>query len=35
VTQDWKDGDHPPEDSFYEWGPNPPEDFAHNYEIAK
>ena len=35
VTQDWKDGDHPPEDSFYMWGPNPPEDFAHNFEIAK
>jgi len=35
VTQDWKDGDHPPEDSFYMWGPNPPEDFAHNYEVAK
>ena len=34
-TQDWKDGDHPPEDSFYMWGPNPPEDFAHNYEVAK
>ena len=29
------DGDHPPEDSFYMWGPNPPEDFAHNYEVAK
>ena len=35
VTQDWKDGDHPPEDSFYQWGPNPPEDFAHNFEVAK
>src|ERR1041384_3308089 len=35
VTQDWKDGDHPPEDSFYMWGPNPPEDFAHNFEIVK
>ena len=35
VTQDWKDGDHPPEDSFLMWGSNPPEDFAHNFEIAK
>jgi catechol 2,3-dioxygenase len=35
VTQDWKDGDHPPEDSFFMWGPNPPEDFAHNFEVAK
>jgi len=22
-----------PENGFYLWGPNPPEDFAHNYEI--
>jgi catechol 2,3-dioxygenase-like lactoylglutathione lyase family enzyme len=29
---DWKAGDHPPEDSFYAWGPNPPQDFVHNYE---
>ena len=29
---DWKAGDHPPEDSFYAWGPNPPHDFVHNYE---
>jgi catechol 2,3-dioxygenase-like lactoylglutathione lyase family enzyme len=29
---DWKSGDHAPEDSFYVWGPNPPEDFTHNYE---
>ncbi len=35
LTQDWKDGDHPPEDSFFQWGPNPPEDFAHNYEVSK
>ena len=25
----------PAEDSFYLWGPNPPEDFAHNFEIVK
>lgn len=29
---DWEAGDHPPEDSFYIWGPTPPEDFAFNYE---
>jgi len=29
---DWPAGDHPPEDSFYAWGPNVPEDFVHNYE---
>jgi catechol 2,3-dioxygenase-like lactoylglutathione lyase family enzyme len=32
VDHDWKAGDHPPEDSFYVWGPTPPEDFAYNYE---
>src|ERR1700722_18916683 len=34
VDHDWKAGDHPPEDSFYVWGPTPPEDFAFNYEMA-
>jgi catechol 2,3-dioxygenase len=29
---DWAAADHPPEDSFYVWGPNPPADFIHNYE---
>jgi catechol 2,3-dioxygenase-like lactoylglutathione lyase family enzyme len=29
---DWKSGDHPPEDSFYVWGPNPPDYFTHNSE---
>ena len=29
---DWPAADHPPEDSFYVWGPNPPPDFVHNYE---
>ena len=29
---DWTAQDHPPEDSFYVWGPNPPADFVHNYE---
>jgi catechol 2,3-dioxygenase len=32
VDHDWKSGDHPPEDSFYVWGPTPPADFAVNYE---
>jgi catechol 2,3-dioxygenase len=34
VDKDWETGDHPPEDSFYVWGPVPPSDFAHNYETA-
>lgn len=29
---DWNGGDHPPEDSFYLWGPAPPVDFAENHE---
>jgi catechol 2,3-dioxygenase len=29
---EWQAGDHDPEDSFYLWGPTPPEDFAFNYE---
>ncbi len=33
VDHDWKAADHPPEDSFYVWGPTPPEDFAFNYEV--
>ena len=32
VTADWPSGDHAPDDSFYAWGPNVPEDFVHNYE---
>lgn len=30
---DWPAGDHPPEDSFYAWGPRVPEDFITNFEI--
>jgi len=30
---EWKSGDHDPEDSFYLWGPTPPEDFAFNHEL--
>ncbi|HEY7248300.1 MAG TPA: VOC family protein [Xanthobacteraceae bacterium] len=32
VDHDWEAGDHPPEDSFYVWGPVPPQDFAFNHE---
>jgi catechol 2,3-dioxygenase-like lactoylglutathione lyase family enzyme len=32
ATTDWASADHPPEDSFYAWGPNVPDDFIHNYE---
>jgi catechol 2,3-dioxygenase-like lactoylglutathione lyase family enzyme len=35
VDHDWEAGDHPAEDSFYVWGPNPPADIAHNYEMEK
>jgi len=34
ATVDWKPGDHPPEDSFYVWGPPPPDYFIVNQEIA-
>src|SRR5436305_1158966 len=34
VDHDWQAADHPPADSFYVWGPVPPEDFAFNYEAA-
>jgi catechol 2,3-dioxygenase len=30
----WNAGDHPPEDAFYLWGPDPPSDFVTNYEAA-
>jgi catechol 2,3-dioxygenase-like lactoylglutathione lyase family enzyme len=31
---DWPAGDHPPEDSFYIWGPPVPDDFVVNHERA-
>ena len=31
---EWKAGDHPPEDSFYVWGPPVPDYFIVNHEIA-
>ena len=33
-AQQWQAGHHKPEDSFYLWGPEPPADFAHNYEAG-
>lgn len=30
---DWPAADHPPHDSFYVWGPKPPDDFITNYEL--
>ena len=35
IDKDWRAADQPPEDSFYMWGPNPPQDFAHNFEAVK
>ena len=34
ATMDWPGADHPGEDSFYQWGPPPPDDFVRNYETA-
>ena len=35
ATVEWPGADHPGEDSFYQWGPPPPEDFVRNYETAE
>ena len=32
---DWPAADHPPEDSFYVWGPPVPDDFVINHENAR
>jgi catechol 2,3-dioxygenase len=32
ADMDWRSGDFPPENSFYLWGPDVPEDFVVNYE---
>ena len=32
AEMDWESKDHDPQDSFYIWGPTPPDDFARNYE---
>ena len=34
VDCDWDAGDHPGDDAFYVWGPNPPADFVTNYEMV-
>ena len=34
-TIDWPAKDHPPEDSFYVWGPPVPDDFIINHESAR
>lgn len=34
VNCDWRAQDNPTHDSFYLWGPLPPEDFAVNHEIT-
>lgn len=33
VDRNWPSGDFPPENSFYLWGPDVPEDFVRNYEV--
>ena len=33
AATEWPAQDHPPEDSFYLWGPNAPDDFVTNHEI--
>ena len=33
AEQNWQAGSHPPEESFYLWGPEPPADFALNREL--
>lgn len=30
----WDAADHPPQDAFYLWGPDPPDDFVTNYEAT-
>ena len=32
---EWQAADHPPEDSFYVWGPPVPDDFIVNHENRK
>ena len=34
ATLEWASGDHPPEDTFYLWGPKVPEYFIQNHETA-
>ena len=32
---DWPAADHPPQDSFYVWGPKVPDDFVTNFEVPQ
>jgi catechol 2,3-dioxygenase-like lactoylglutathione lyase family enzyme len=32
---EWQSGNHPPEDSMFLWGPNPPEEFIQNFEPSE
>ncbi len=34
ADQEWQSGDHPGDDAFYVWGPNPPADFVVNHEAT-
>jgi catechol 2,3-dioxygenase-like lactoylglutathione lyase family enzyme len=34
ATMDWKAGDHAPDDALYLWGPDLPQDFMDNTEVA-
>jgi catechol 2,3-dioxygenase-like lactoylglutathione lyase family enzyme len=34
ADMEWNAGDYPAEDSFYVWGPAPPDDFVTNHETA-
>ena len=34
ADHDWPAADHPGDDAFYVWGPNPPADFVHNHEMG-
>jgi catechol 2,3-dioxygenase-like lactoylglutathione lyase family enzyme len=34
ATVDWPAADHPAEDSFYVWGPAPPDYFIQNHEVS-
>lgn len=33
-SDSWQSQDWPSEDALHAWGPNPPEDFVHNYELS-
>jgi catechol 2,3-dioxygenase-like lactoylglutathione lyase family enzyme len=35
ADHEWPHADHPPDDSFYLWGPNPPANFITNHEAGE